>query len=107
MIKANLFTTRDGSLVGFDISGHADFAERGQDIVCAAVSSAAFLVANTICEIIKLTAETDVDEQGGMYLRVNRSDASSCSDVLLGFKLHLQGLEEQYPENLTVNYLEV
>ncbi len=107
MIKANLFTTRGGSLVGFDISGHSDFAERGQDIVCAAVSSAAFLVANTICEIIKLPAETDADEQGGMYLRVNRSDASSCSDVLLGFKLHLQGLEEQYPENLTVNYLEV
>lgn len=107
MIKANFFTTKDGSLVGFDISGHSGLAEYGQDIVCAAVSSATFLVANTICEVMKIYAETYVDEQGGMCLRLKSQDAGSCSDVLLGFKLHLQNLEEQYPENITVNYLEV
>ena len=107
MIKANLLTTRDGLLVGFDIYGHSGFAEQGYEIVCAAVSSAAFLVANTICEIIKISAQTNVDEHGSMCLRVNRNDANSCSEILLGLKLHLLNLEEQYPENITVNYVEV
>ena len=36
---------------GFLISGHSDFAEEGYDIVCASISSAAYLVANTITEV--------------------------------------------------------
>ena len=39
-------------LTGFDISGHAMFAESGSDIVCASVSSAAYMAANTVTAVI-------------------------------------------------------
>ena len=34
-------------------------------------------------------------------------DARTCRSLFEGFKLHLLGLEEQYPENLQVRYAEV
>lgn len=107
MIKVSFFTTEKGLLVGFDIYGHADYGKHGYDIVCAAVSSAAFLVVNTISEIIKVSANVRVSDFGAMYMKINENDASLCKDILLGLKLHLLNLEEQYPENITVNYVEV
>ena len=47
MIYAEFFT-RQEKLYGFKISGHAGYADKGEDIVCASVSSAVQLVANTI-----------------------------------------------------------
>ena len=45
-----IFTVKDNDICGFEISGHSDYAEEGSDIVCAAVSSAALMTANTITE---------------------------------------------------------
>ena len=99
-------TDRSGMLCGFCIKGHSGFAESGSDIVCAAVSSAAYMTANTITEILK--ADSNVyAEDGYMRIKIVLPDAKRCQDVLSGFKLHLCSLEEQYPDYLTVNYLEV
>jgi uncharacterized protein YsxB (DUF464 family) len=82
---------------GFLISGHSGFAESGEDIVCASVSSVAYMVANTITEILKVNAEIKVND-GMMRLIVNKEQRHITKDILLGLKLHLEGLEEQYPE---------
>ena len=37
-----------GAYQGFTCMGHAGYAKRGKDIVCAAVSSAAIMSANTV-----------------------------------------------------------
>ncbi len=100
MTKATFYF--DGNVpYGFLISGHSGFAENGEDIVCASVSSASYMVANTITEILKVNAEIDVDETNGkMKLIVNKEQRHITKDILLGLKLHLEGLEEQYPEFL-------
>ena len=43
----------------FSIKGPAGYADKGEDIVCAAVSSAALLTANTITEILGVDAEAE------------------------------------------------
>lgn len=106
MIDVQILTTDGGECVGFSVRGHAGYGEAGTDIVCAAVSSAAYLVANTVTEILHADAIAFASE-GRMELQMNRRDASMCRDLLAGFKLHLLGLEEQYPENIRVSYLEV
>ena len=100
MTKATFYF--DGNVpYGFLISGHSGFAENGEDIVCASVSSASYMVANTITEILKVNAEIDVDETNGkMKLIVNKEQRHITKDILLGLRLHLEGLEEQYPEFL-------
>ena len=84
---------------GFLISGHSGFAESGEDIVCASVSSAAYMVANTITEILKVTAEIEVND-GRMKLIVNKEQRHITKDILLGLKLHLDSLAEDYPKFL-------
>ena len=53
MIVAKFFKS-SRKFIGFQISGHAGFAESGYDIVCASVSSAVQLTANNITEIFKI-----------------------------------------------------
>ena len=65
----------------------------GEDIVCAAVSSVAYMTANTITEIIKADTEVAV-EDGMMFVKVAAGDALRCRDLLhLVSKLHLIGIE--------------
>lgn len=106
MIEASLYTTAKGELVGFHLTGHSGYAEIGSDIVCAAVSSAAYMTANTITDIIKVSAEVEVAD-GDIMLRVFSKDAVACRDILQGFKLHMLQLEEQYSEYVIVKTTEV
>lgn len=107
MINAEFFVTEDNNIiVGFHIYGHSGMAESGNDIICAFVSSAAYMAANTITDIIHAKAEVTTDD-GDMYVMVEKKDAASCRDVLAGLKLHLVNTEEQYPQFLQVNYTEV
>ncbi|HEX3038341.1 MAG TPA: ribosomal-processing cysteine protease Prp [Oscillospiraceae bacterium] len=106
MICASFLTSASGELVGFNISGHSGQGDVGSDIICAAVSSAAYLTANTITEIIKADATVEAND-GEMFVRVSKKDAVSCRTVFAGFKLHMIGLEEQYPQNINVSYMEV
>ena len=95
------FQTADGLISGFHLSGHAGAGEYGQDIVCAAVSSAAYMTANTITEIVK--ANVDVTVQDGMMDLTVLDRLSACQDVLSGFQLHIQAMAEQYPDRIQLN----
>jgi uncharacterized protein YsxB (DUF464 family) len=106
MIRVDFYVSPDGSLRGFSLEGHAGFSEEGSDIVCAAVSSAAYMAANTISEIIRADVRVEVEE-GSMLLMVPEADADRCRVVLEGLKLHLTGLEEQYSDYINVFYSEV
>ena len=98
MTKATFYF--DGNVpYGFLISGHSGFAQEGEDIVCASISSASYMVANTITEILKVDADINVND-AKMKLIVNKEQRHITKDILLGLKLHLEGLEEQYPEFL-------
>ncbi|MBE6807545.1 MAG: ribosomal-processing cysteine protease Prp [Ruminococcaceae bacterium] len=92
------FQTDDGLLTGFSLSGHAGAGEYGQDIVCAAVSSAAYMTANTITDIVGAPADITVDD-GRMELTVTAL-IEDCQDVLSGFQLHIQTLSEAYPKRI-------
>ena len=92
-------------LQGFRIEGHAGMGVAGEDIVCAAVSSAAYMTANTITEIIGAPADITVDD-GYMALQVT-DNAVGCKEILSGFRLHLQALQEQYPTRIQLMNTEV
>lgn len=96
------FLIGNNRLTGFEISGHAFFAENGKDVVCAAVSSAAYMAANTITEVICVNAEAKTDN-GKMSLVLNESN-EQCNAVLKGFELHMTELSKQYPQNIKVIY---
>lgn len=87
---------------GFEITGHS--SKNGNDeagrIVCAAVSSAAYMAANTITEIVKDEALAQVDD-AKMLLSV-KSPSEKTAVVLAGLQLHLSELAKEYPRNIQV-----
>ena len=99
MIRAH-FLEEKGKPVGFEISGHSLFSESGTDIVCAAVSSAAILVANTLTENFGIEAEVKTQE-GLLFFKTEPNETTQ--GILSGLKLHLEQLAEQYPQNITVS----
>lgn len=107
MIRIDFLTPPDGRLVGFRIEGHSGYGEEGEDIVCAAVSSAAYLTVNTVTDVLFITPLSLRAEDGDMFFRIEPKDEPACRDLLAGLKLHLTGLEEQYPAHLKVGYLEL
>ncbi len=107
MIEIKILTLDNGGICGFKIEGHAGYEEYGKDIICAAVSSAAYMAVNTITDILNVDADLRVRENGFMYLRIPLDDISVCKDILRGFKLHLLLLEENYPNNIRISYEEV
>ncbi len=103
MIRAEFFF-RSGLPAGFLISGHS--GEAGTDIVCAAVSSAAYLTANTATDVMGVPADVSVSE-GRMLFRVSRGKEEKCREILLGLEMHLAALEKQYPKKIDVFHTEV
>ena len=105
MIKAELFV-KNKKIVGFHLTGHSEMDEYGKDVLCAFVSSAAYMTANTVTDIIGAEAQARADD-GDMYVRISDSYADRCRDIFSGFRLHLENTREQYPEYLKVIITEV
>ncbi len=102
MIKATFFHSENGALTGFNIKGHSGYAQSGADIICASVSSAAYMVANTIIEVMGIEADARVDDSGEMTVIIPEESAEKTKDILQGFRLHMEELSAQYPKNVTI-----
>ena len=96
------FTEASGKITAFILSGHSMAAEYGSDIVCAAVSSAVYMAANTITEILGVRADITVRD-GYFQLAVALNDAEKCAPITQGLRLHLSELARQYPDHITMN----
>ncbi|MGN0522531.1 MAG: ribosomal-processing cysteine protease Prp [Eubacterium sp.] len=101
MIKIEFFSGING-LCGFEAEGHAMGGDAGEDVICAFVSSACLMTANTITEILGLDA--DAQAQDGYLKLMILENAASAQDILNGFKLHMTQLAEDYPQNIKVIY---
>lgn len=96
------FFTEQSKLLGFEISGHSTVSQKDSEgqVVCSAVSSAAYLVANTCIEIIGANVVSKVDD-GLMCIKL-KSMVEQSQVVMEGFKLHITELAKQYPDRITV-----
>ena len=95
------------ALAGYEMDGHAsDTQAEGEDVLCAALSSAAYLVANTITDVLHVDAEIEVDD-GYMMLIAPKKDLEKCADIFTGLKLHFESLAEDYGDSIELNDMEV
>lgn len=85
------------------MSGHSGSGNAGEDIVCAAVSSAAYLVANTVTEVMGIKTHPEVGD-ALMKLELAKEQAVKAQDILKGFELHIRELEKAHPKNIKVIY---
>ncbi len=97
------FLVDQKGIYGFCVSGHSSKNcddELGK-IVCSAVSSAVYLVANTVTEVIGDLA--DVEVQDGLMNFTVKNPTNASYKLMDGLKLHLTELSKQYSNNITIN----
>ena len=95
MIRATFYKEEE-LFKGFEIKGHSGYADEGEDIICASVSSAAYMAANTVTDIIKAEADITVDD-GYMKFSVDGDD-DFIQVVLKGLFLHVNTLADDYSD---------
>ena len=101
------FHTEGNRIIGFDSQGHSGYAEAGEDIVCAAITSAIRLVDATINDVLGLAASVKVKESEALIsLRLPGGLAptaeSTCQALLTGLMVYFAELHDEYPENIDV-----
>ena len=101
------FHTEGSRIVGFEVQGHSGFATEGEDIVCAAVTSAVRLVECSINDVLGLEAAVKVREKDAtislkLPAKLGQTAESTCQTLLTGLMVHFVQLNEEYPDNITV-----
>ncbi len=103
MVSFRVFKAQ-GKIRGFEIKGHANEDVCGKDIVCAAVSSAAYLAVNTLTDEFGIAAQAQA-EPGSMYFMLpDGCESQEAQAVLNGLVKHIKAVSCDYPHNLKVIY---
>ena len=101
------FHSEGDRLTAFEIKGHSGFAPEGEDIVCAAVTSAVRLVECAVNDVLGLEAQVKVrDKDASISLKLpnglSQANEKVCQTLLAALLVHLVQLAEEYPDNITV-----
>ncbi len=100
MIRASFFRNSENLFCGFELSGHAGFAEEGKDIVCAAVSALAQNTVNSIEAFADEIPEVRIGEEGYLFCCVASLKEGKSNDkaelLLRSFKLGLDEISKEY-----------
>ena len=101
------FLTEESRIIGFDAKGHSGYAEEGEDIVCAAVTSAVRLVESTVNDVMGLCASVKVDQETAAILfrlpgGLAPTAESTCQNLMTGLMVYLAQLHDEYPEHIEV-----
>lgn len=103
MVRAEFYQS-DGLFRGFDISGHAGYAESGEDIVCASVSSAVQFAVNILDEF---DCEPEVNVEDNLIRCRITAFENTASVILSVFRNHLESILEEFPETIKITISEV
>ncbi len=101
-----VFERKNGTYCGCTVKGHAGYAEQGQDVVCAAVSSAVQLAANLITETFRIPARVSA-ESNTVRIRLQDSCDAAGASILEALYVHLQCISEEFPDTIHFDFAEV
>ncbi|MBE3596796.1 MAG: ribosomal-processing cysteine protease Prp [Hydrogenibacillus sp.] len=103
-------TRRGGALVEVAIEGHADYAEPGEDIVCAGVSAITFGAANAVVALSGLDPVKAMGQSGYLHFQLPANPLPGTPPerlrdaalLLEGMIIALKALAEGYPAHVAV-----
>ncbi|QIA27966.1 ribosomal-processing cysteine protease Prp [Thermaerobacter sp. PB12/4term] len=106
MIRAVFFRDGQGAITRFEITGHAGFADRGDDIVCAAVSALGQAAILGLEEVLHLVPEVELDEEGRLVCQLPAdvpADLHRAAQAILETaRVGIQAIASDYDEYVRV-----
>ncbi|MCD8331360.1 MAG: ribosomal-processing cysteine protease Prp [Oscillospiraceae bacterium] len=106
MTTANFFA-QGSRLTGFTVQGHSGLAPEGEDVLCAAVTSAVRLVECAVNDVLGLECPVKVRRRDAFIslklpAGLEQSSETTCQTLLEGLMVYFCQLHEEYPEHFIV-----
>ena len=109
MTEVTLFRDSNG-IVGFEASGHTDYAEEGSDIVCSAISALTQTAAAGVSEYLSIDCVTETDD-GRLKFELGHSisdnECAKAEIILETMVLGLKSIADGYGKYLKIIEREV
>ena len=107
MITITVDKDQLGRIHSFEMTGHADFAEHGKDLVCAGASAVSFGAVNAIISLTGKTPKIRQEKDGG-YLSVTLPESpENDHDIQLivqAMIVSLQTIENDYGQHIKIKF---
>lgn len=106
MIHITVKEQASGRIDSFEMSGHADYAEHGKDLVCAAASAVSFGAVNAILTLTGTTPTIQQGEDGG-YLKVVLPETEDDHDqqvIVRAMIVSMQTIEQDYAQFIKITF---
>lgn len=106
MTTARFFMT--GSRIhAVEVTGHAEYAEEGSDIVCAAVSANLALTSCLLSDVMGLEIKTEVEEETAririeLPAKLDEAEEVQAQNALDALMLYFINLKAQYQDFIEV-----
>jgi uncharacterized protein len=108
MIQTTIYRTESGRVQSFTLSGHALFANHGNDIVCAGASAVSFGAVNSIIALTGVEPEIEQGEDGFLRCIIPDNlpeDVQEKVQLLLeGMIVSLQTIERDYGKHIKITF---
>ncbi len=98
MIKISVYKNCD-KITNITIEGHANYAPKGEDIVCAGISAISIGSINAIEELTKIKPEVGQDEG---YLTINYRDDELTQIIAKTTLSQLKTVANEYPKKVKI-----
>jgi uncharacterized protein YsxB (DUF464 family) len=108
MINITIYRNESGLIQSFTMSGHALFANHGQDLVCAGASAVSFGSINAVHELTGIIPDIEQGEDGFLSCTIPENISEAIQEkiqlLLEGMVISLQTIEEQYGEHIKITF---
>jgi uncharacterized protein YsxB (DUF464 family) len=87
------------------VSGHANAADKGEDLICAGVSAITVGTLNALDELVK-GSTNDSMKEGYIHISVNTINPTQQT-ILQSMLIQLKSIQEAHPKYITIKKQEV
>ncbi len=98
MTKVTIRKNKSGDYLEFICEGHAGYAKRGEDVVCAAISALVINTINSLEELTKEPVDVETNEAAGRIRCTFQEHPLRETSLILmdSLTLGLQRIQKQY-----------
>ena len=103
MTRVTFFLSHDRRITAVDLLGHAGYAEEGEDIVCAAITSAVQVTHALLNDVQHIAVDALIEDDGAhIRLTLPAQQLDAGQDGLRALRIFYTELAAQYSEFLNV-----
>lgn len=105
MITVSILRRKDNLITGYEVEGHANYAKRGEDIVCAGVSTVTVGTVNAIESLTGVVMDSKMKDgflNAFLPEQVDPAAAEKAQLLLSSMVVMLQTIEKSYRKYIQI-----